>query len=99
MIRENVQRILNELPKSVLLEAAAKKRQPSEVVEAISAGVYIIGENYVQEAEAAIKVVGRQVKWHFIGHLQKNKVKKAVGLFDLIETVDSPETEIGRAHV
>lgn len=96
MITENIRRILGELPENVFLEAAAKKRQPSEVLEAIDAGIGIIGENYVQEAEAAIAVVGQKAKWHFIGHLQKNKVKKAVVLFDLIETVDSAElaTEI-----
>jgi pyridoxal phosphate enzyme (YggS family) len=55
----------------------------------VEAGVRVIGENYVQEAAAAQAVVGRGVKWHFIGHLQRNKVKRAVEVFDLIETVDS----------
>jgi len=92
-IAENVQRILRELPPGVLLEAAAKGRSPEEVREAIAAGVRIIGENYVQEAERVLKVVGRPpgVRWHMIGHLQRNKAKKAVELFDLIETVDSVE--------
>jgi len=49
----------------------------------------IIGENYVQEAEKAFQVIGNRVKWHMIGHLQRNKVKKAVKVFDMIETVDS----------
>lgn len=71
--------------------AAAKTRQPQEILAAVTAGVEIIGENYVQEAERAYEVVGNRVKWHFIGHLQKNKVKKAVRLFDMIETVDSLE--------
>ena len=69
--------------------AAVKTRSPEEIVEAVEAGVSIIGENYVQEAERAYQAVGNRVKWHFIGHLQKNKVKKAVRLFDMIETVDS----------
>ncbi len=69
--------------------AAAKARQPAEVLEAVAAGIKIVGENYVQEAEKAYQVVGRRAKWHFIGRLQKNKVKKAVQLFDMIETVDS----------
>ena len=81
--------ILEELPARVELVAAAKSRRPEEVREAVAAGVKIIGENYVQEAEAAQAVVGRTVRWHFIGHLQTNKAKKAVDLFDLIETVDS----------
>jgi len=51
--------------------------------------VKIIGENYVQEAERLCAAVGNKVSWHFIGHLQKNKVKKAVCLCDMVETVDS----------
>jgi len=90
-IRENVQRILSELPEGVELEAAAKTRSAEEVLEAIKAGVKIIGENYVQEAEKVCAIVGNKVSWHFIGHLQKNKVKKAVCLCDMIETIDSVE--------
>jgi pyridoxal phosphate enzyme (YggS family) len=89
MIRDNVASLLRELPPGVTLVAAAKSRTPAEVLEAVEAGVAIIGENYVQEAEAAVAAVGRRAAWHFIGHLQKNKVKKAVEIFDLIETVDS----------
>jgi hypothetical protein len=51
--------------------------------------VRIIGENYVQEAQRAFKLVGHSVQWHFIGHLQRNKVKKAIKIFDMIETLDS----------
>ncbi len=91
MIEENVQRILKELPPGVELMAAAKSRTPQEILRAVEAGVKIIGENYVQEAISAFEVVGPLVKWHFIGHLQKNKVKKAVEIFDMIETVDSIE--------
>ena len=91
MIRQNVNQILSELPGGVQLVAAAKTRQPEEILEAVEAGVRIVGENYVQEAERAYEVVGNRAKWHFIGHLQKNKVKKAVRLFDMIETVDSVE--------
>jgi pyridoxal phosphate enzyme (YggS family) len=89
MIRENVLRILNDLPEGVQLEAAAKSRTPEEILEAVEGGLEIIGENYVQEAERAIEMIGNRVKWHMIGHLQRNKVKKAVKIFDMIETVDS----------
>jgi len=89
MIKENVRRILESLPQGVELVAAAKTRTPEEVLEAIQAGVTIIGHNYVQEAEAAFPTIGHQAKWHMIGHLQSNKAKKAVGIFDMIETVDS----------
>jgi pyridoxal phosphate enzyme (YggS family) len=88
-IKENAKRLLNELPGGVELVAAAKDRTAEEVLEAVGAGIKIIGENYVQEAEKVYGVVGNKAKWHFIGHLQKNKVKKAVGLFDMIQTVDS----------
>jgi len=91
MIEENVKKILQELPQGVALMAAAKARTPEEIMRAAQAGVKIIGENYVQEALAAFTVVGHRVKWHFIGHLQRNKAKKAVEIFDMIETVDSLE--------
>ena len=89
MIEENVRKILAELPPGIELEAAAKTRTPDEILQAAKAGIRIIGENYVQEALAARNVVGNIVRWHFIGHLQTNKVKKAVEVFDMIETVDS----------
>ncbi len=91
MIKQNVSQILSELPNGVQLVAAAKTRQPEEVLEAVESGVKIVGENYVQEAERAHEVVGNRARWHFIGYLQKNKVKKAVRIFDMIETVDSVE--------
>ncbi|MFC2007108.1 YggS family pyridoxal phosphate-dependent enzyme [Chloroflexota bacterium] len=90
-IKQNVERLLSDLPEGVQLVAAAKTRKPHEIMEAITSGVTIIGENYVQEAEEAFETIGHQVDWHFIGRLQKNKVKKAVKIFDLIETVDSVE--------
>lgn len=89
MIKENVHKLLSELPAGVELVAAAKGRTPEEIIETIAAGVKIVGENYVQEAQKAFEVIGNKVRWHFIGHLQKNKVKKAVQIFDMIETVDS----------
>ncbi|MGD9344978.1 MAG: YggS family pyridoxal phosphate-dependent enzyme [Candidatus Aminicenantes bacterium] len=89
MIAQNVKKLLDELPQGVQLVAAAKTRTLEEIREAVDAGVNIIGQNYVQEAQAAFLVIGNNVKWHFIGHLQKNKAKKAVAIFDMIETVDS----------
>jgi len=90
-VGQNVNQILSELPEGVKLVAAAKARQPEEILEAVEAGIKIVGENYVQEAERAYEVVENRVEWHFIGHLQKNKVKKAVRIFDMIETVDTVE--------
>jgi pyridoxal phosphate enzyme (YggS family) len=91
MIKDNIQKILSELPEGIQLVAAAKTRSPEEILEATKSGVKIIGENYVQEAERAYAKVGNEAKWHFIGHLQRNKVKNAVRIFDTIETVDSTE--------
>ena len=90
-ITQNVRQILNELPEGIKLVAAAKTRDPGEILEAINAGIQIIGENYIQEAERAYREIGGKTQWHFIGHLQKNKVKKAVEICDMIETVDSIE--------
>ena len=88
-IKENVKRLLDELPAGVTLVAAAKTRTPEQVLQAVDAGITIIGENYVQEAQAAFAVIGNRAKWYMIGHLQRNKVKQAVEIFDAIETVDS----------
>lgn len=88
-IAENVKAILAELPPGVELVAAAKTRSAGEILEAIEAGVRTIGENYVQEAAGVFPAVGRRARWHFIGHLQTNKAKRAVEIFDLVETLDS----------
>ena len=89
MITENVKEILKELPEKVKIVGSAKTRSPEEILEAINAGLGIIGENYVQEAERAFQIIVQKVKWHLIGHLQSNKAKKAVQIFDMIETVGS----------
>ena len=94
MIKQNVNQILSQLPNGVELVAAAKTRQPEEILEAVEAGVKIVGQNYVQEAGRAYELIGNKAKWHFIGYLQRNKVKKAVMIFDMIETVDSLEIAV-----
>jgi len=89
MITENVQRLLRELPEGVQLLAAAKERTAEEISEAIRAGIKIIGENYLQDAQKVFPNVKEKAHWHFIGHLQTKKVKKVVEMFDMIESVDS----------
>jgi pyridoxal phosphate enzyme (YggS family) len=84
-----VQRIQQTLPAGVTLVAAAKSRSVDEVRAAIRAGVATVGHNYVQDAEAMIPQVPEPARWHMIGHLQRNKVKKAVQLFDMVESLDS----------
>jgi hypothetical protein len=88
-IASAVKRILEELPTGVTLVAAAKGRSVEEVRAAIRAGVMHVGHNYVQEAAKMIPLVPESVRWHMIGHLQTNKAKSAVQLFDVIETLDS----------
>jgi pyridoxal phosphate enzyme (YggS family) len=89
MIEENVKMLLKELPQDVTLLAAAKERNADEISRAVKAGVAIVGENYLQDAMMVINKVEGNPEWHFIGHLQRNKVKKAVRIFDMIESVDS----------
>jgi pyridoxal phosphate enzyme (YggS family) len=71
------------------LVAVSKTVEPARIKEAIEAGVPILGENYVQEARKKIEEIGRGVAWHFIGHLQSNKAKSAIHLFDMIHSVDN----------
>ncbi len=90
-ISQNAHRLLQELPSGVQLVAAVKTRTPAEINEAVQAGITALGENYVQEAAEHFSAVGCVAQWHCIGHLQKNKIKKAVEIFDMIQTVDSPD--------
>ncbi len=91
IITKNVTDIQHSFPSGVLLVAAAKTRLPDEVKAAINAGIKAIGYNYVQEAERIHQAIDDSVQWHMIGHLQRNKVKKAIQIFDMIETIDSVE--------
>jgi hypothetical protein len=99
MISENVRRILAELPEGVDLVAAAKERTPEEVLEAVDAGVRIIGENYIRDARKAHRLVGKRTRWHFIGIPSRQKHdllrRKTLELFDMIETVDSIDIAAG----
>ncbi len=104
MIRENVFKIrkcisltcsnINREASSVIIIAVSKGRTIEEIKDALDAGITDIGENKVQEAIVKFNALGatqnaRRVKWHMIGHLQTNKVKDAVRIFDLIQSVDS----------
>jgi len=88
-ITESTKRVLDSIPPGVIVVAAAKGRTNEEVDAAIKAGITNVGHNYVQEAQPMIQTLGDKVTWHMIGHLQRNKVKRAVPIFNLIETVDS----------
>ena len=78
-------------PENVHLMAVSKTVPPERVQQAIKAGITWFGENYVQEAREKIPAVGQNVSWHMIGHLQTNKVKYVVHLFDWIHSVDRIE--------
>jgi|TARA_B100002003_G_C14047369_1_gene504498 pyridoxal phosphate enzyme (YggS family) len=88
-IKNNIKKIKQELPANIILVAATKTRSVDEINQAIESKIKIIGENYVQEAEKKYNKLKGKVQFHCIGHLQKNKVKKAVEMFDMIQTVDS----------
>ncbi|MCX5843586.1 MAG: YggS family pyridoxal phosphate-dependent enzyme [Deltaproteobacteria bacterium] len=75
----------------VRLMAVTKTVDDERIMEAIAAGVDMIGESYVQEAKRKIEKMGRRLEWHMIGYLQGNKAKYAVRLFDMIHSVDRIE--------
>lgn len=88
-IQNSVRLLLGQIPADVTLVAAAKSRSIDEVQAAISAGIGHVGQNYIQDAQAVIPALRTQAKWHMIGHLQRNKINKAIQYFDMIESVDS----------
>jgi PLP dependent protein len=82
----------NRSADEIKLVAVSKTHSPETVREALAAGARAFGENKVQEAEGKIAEIGREkAEWHLIGHLQSNKARKAVRLFDVIHTLDSVE--------
>lgn len=89
LIEDRVSKILESIPKYVTLVLASKTRTVGEIEAAIKGGAKILGYNYLQEAEKMHSKITKDVEWHMIGHLQRNKVKTAVKLFDMIETIDS----------
>ncbi len=79
-------------PREIRIVAVSKTHPPQLIREAYEAGLRVFGENRVQEAEAKItELRDLDLEWHLVGHLQTNKVKKAVQLFDWIHSIDSPK--------
>ncbi len=93
IVQENIQESIakrhNSISDEVLLVAVTKNHDVNAMHEAIDSGCVVIGENRVQEAMQKAEILNRDVTWHLIGHLQTNKAKYAVKLFDMIESVDS----------
>lgn len=97
-VKENILRIRERIaaaaaragrdPSGVRLMGVTKTVGDDRILQAIEAGIDIIGENYVQEARRKIELMGKSAEWHFIGHLQTNKAKYAVRLFDMIHSVN-----------
>ena len=75
--------------KDVELVAIAKTHPAEKVREAVEGGQTLFGESRVQEARAKITELSSNIRWHFVGHLQKNKVRQALPLFEMIHSVDS----------
>jgi len=88
-IQKNIEEIRRNIPDSVELLGAVKTRSVDEVQAAFDAGMRFFGHNYVQAAQAMISEVEFKASWHLIGHLQRNKAKFAVELFDMVESLDS----------
>ncbi len=95
MIKNNIFTIRKLLPSPVTIVAVSKGRTVDEIKEAIEAGITDIGENRVQEAVTKYRELLAPdsqlpaIKWHLVGHLQTNKVKEAIKIFDLIHSLDS----------
>jgi PLP dependent protein len=78
-------------PSEVELVAVTKTHPPEAIAQAVEAGQLLFGENRVQEARAKIPLLPSRARWHLIGHLQKNKIRQALPLFEMLHGVDSLE--------
>lgn len=92
--KEVFEKIRLEIPDYIRVMGVTKNKPIQEIIEAINSGIKIIGENYIKEAEDKYEKLKeffkeRNISFHLIGHLQSNKVKTAVRIFDCIETLDS----------
>ncbi len=98
-IKDNVERLMMQIdrvaahsgrnPDEIAIVAVSKSFPAERIEEALACGVKIIGENRVQEAKQKHSVIGEKVDWHMVGHLQTNKVKEALKIFKMIQSLDS----------
>ena len=88
-IQNHLQNITNELPKGVTLVAVSKYHPASDILEAYHAGQRVFGENLAREMQNKHDILPKDIQWHFIGHLQKNKVKYIAPFVSMIQSVDS----------
>jgi pyridoxal phosphate enzyme (YggS family) len=90
MVKENLQKILSEIPKDVQLVAVSKTKPNEMIQEAYNAGQRIFGENRAQELAEKATALPKDIEWHMIGHLQRNKVKYIAPHVNMIHSIDSP---------
>ena len=88
-IAKNIQKFKAEIPAEVRLVAVSKTKPNEDIMEAYEAGQIIFGENKVQDLAAKAEVLTPEIQWHFIGHLQRNKVKYIAPFVSMIHAVDS----------
>ena len=88
-IQNHLQNITNELPQGVTLVAVSKYHPASDILEAYHAGQRVFGENLAREMQNKHDILPKDIQWHFIGHLQKNKVKYIAPFVSMIPSVDS----------
>ena len=88
-VRRNLRQVLDSLPSQVKLVAVSKYHPAESILEAYEEGQRAFGESHVQELQAKHKVLPEDIEWHFIGHLQTNKVKYVVPFVAMIDAVDS----------
>lgn len=88
-IQNHLQNITNELPQGVTLVAVSKYHPASDILEAYHAGQRVFGENLAREMQNKHDILPKDIQWHFIGHLQKNKVKYITPFVSMIQSVDS----------
>ena len=88
-IADNLQQVLNELPEGVRLVAVSKFHPNEAIEEAYRSGQRVFGESKVQEMTAKYESLPKDIEWHFIGHLQTNKIKYSVPYVALIHGIDS----------
>ena len=89
MIEENINRIKSELPSGVKLVAVSKFHPMEAILEAYQAGQTVFGENRPQELAAKAVQLPQDIEWHFLGHLQTNKLKMVLPYATLVQSVDS----------
>jgi len=92
LVQQNLELLKNDIPKGVTLVAVSKTKPISDIQEAYDAGQIIFGENKIQEMVNKYDALPKSIRWHMIGHLQRNKVKYMAHFVDLIHGVDSLKT-------